>query len=231
MALIADISSWLPENPPQNPPPEGPSPDGSLFDLDATSDALLLSDAVNGLMIKVTPEGEISTLADLSAEHPVPTGIAVDADDNAYVTFETVPPYAEGSTKAVKITPDGTVSDAWTGLTRVADLEIGPDGMLYAAELSTNNTDEAPYVYPNTGRIVRQSGPDSSEVIADGLDFPVGLGFGPDGELYVTGPANGATPDAGANAGAGWLARVDMGGDTSGATESGTCEEMATPAT
>src|SRR5215217_4003967 len=55
MALVADISSWLPENPPQNPPPEGPSPDGSLFDLDATSDALLLSDAVNGLIIKVTP--------------------------------------------------------------------------------------------------------------------------------------------------------------------------------
>ena len=130
----------------------------------------------------------------------------------------------------MKITPDGTVSDAWTGLTRVADLEIGPDGMLYAAELSTNNTDEAPFVHANTGRIVRQSGPDSSEVIADGLNFPVGLGFGPDGELFVTGPANGDTPAAGANAGAGWLARVDMGGASSGATESGTCEEMATPA-
>jgi hypothetical protein len=232
MTLVGDISSWLPEHPPQVAPPEmSPgNPDGSLFDLEATSDALLVSEAVNGLIIKVTPEGEISLLADLSADHPVPTGIAVDAEDNAYVTFETVPPYAEGSTKAVKITPDGTVSDAWTGLTRVADLELGPDGMLYAAELSTNNTDEAPFVHPNTGRIVRQSGPDSLEVVAEGLDFPVGLGFGPDGALYVSGPANGATAADGANAGAGWLARVEMGGDTSGATESSTCEDMATPA-
>jgi hypothetical protein len=230
MTLVADISSWLPDNPPQVAPPEGPSPDGSLFDLEATSDALLLSDAVNGLIIKVTPDGTISTFADLSDQHPVPTGIAVDAEDNAYVTFETVPPYADGSTKVVKITPDGTVSDAWTGLTRVADLELGPDGMLYAAELSTNNTDEAPFVHPNTGRIVRQSGPDSLEVVAAGLDFPVGLGFGPDGALYVSGPANGATAAAGANAGAGWLARVELGGDTSGTTESGTCEDTATPA-
>jgi hypothetical protein len=228
--MVADISAWLPEHPPAAPPPEGYSPDGSLFDLEATSDALLLSEAVNGLIIKVTPEGEISLLADLSADHPVPTGIAVDAEDNAFVTFETVPPYAEASTKAVKITPDGTVSDAWTGLTRVADLEFGPDGVLYAAELSTNNTDEAPFVHPNTGRIVRQSGPDSLEVIAEGLDFPVGLGFGADGALYVSGPGNGPTPAAGANAGAGWLARVEMDGDTSGATESSTCADMATPA-
>jgi hypothetical protein len=230
MTLVGDISSWLPEHPPQATPPEGDYPDGSLFDLEATSDALLLSEAISGLIIKVTPEGEISLLADLSANHPVPTGIAVDAEDNAYVTFLTARPYVDGSTRVVKITPDGTVSDAWTGLTRVADLELGPDGMLYAAELSTNNTDEAPFVHPNTGRIVRQSGPDSLEVVAAGLDFPVGLGFGPDGALYVSGPANGATAAAGANAGAGWLARVELGGDTSGTTESGTCEDTATPA-
>jgi hypothetical protein len=232
MTLVGDISSWLPEHPPQAAPPEmsPENPDGSLFDLEATSDALLLSDAVNGLIIKVTPDGTISTFADLSDQHPVPTGIAVDGEGNAYVTFETTPPYAEASTKVVKITPNGTVSDAWTGLTRVADLVLGPDGMLYAAELSTGNTETAPFAQPNTGRIVRQSGPDSLEVIADGLDFPVGLGFGPDGALYVSGPANGATPADGANAGAGWLARVEMDGDTSGATDSSTCEDMATPA-
>jgi hypothetical protein len=31
----------------------------------------------------------------------------------------------------VKITPDGTVTDAWTGLTAVTDVELGPDGALY----------------------------------------------------------------------------------------------------
>src|SRR3954447_2419944 len=93
MTLVADISSWLPQHPPKVAPPEGPSPDGSLFDLTVAGDALLLSDAVNGLIIKVTPAGEISTFADLSTDnHPVPTGIAVDADGNAYVGFESAIP-------------------------------------------------------------------------------------------------------------------------------------------
>ena len=231
LTLVGDISTWLVSHPPAFVPPDYAS-DGSLFDLEATSDALLVSEAVGGQIIRVTPEGEMSTLADLSEQHPVPTGIAVDAEDNAYVTFETTPPYADGSNKVVKITPDGTVSDVWTGLTRVADLTIGPDGKLYAAELSTDNTETFPFVQPHTGRIVRQSGPDTMEVIAEGLDFPVGLGFDAGGALYVSGPANGATPADGANVGAGWLVRVEMdgtGGDAAPAT-SPTCTEMATPA-
>jgi hypothetical protein len=228
MTLVGNISTWLAEHPPALIPPDY-STDGSLFDLEATSDALLISEAVGGQIIRVTPEGEMSTLADLSEQHPVPTGIAVDAEDNAYVTFETTPPYADGSTKVVKITPEGEVSDFWTGLTRVADLAFGPDGKLYAAELSTNNTESFPFVLPNTGRIVRQSGPDTLEVVAEGLDFPVGLGFDANGALYVTGPANGATPEDGANVGTGWLARVEMDGAPS-ETMSPTCTEMATPA-
>jgi SMP-30/Gluconolactonase/LRE-like region len=224
MTLVADISSWLPQHPPKVAPPEGPSPDGSLFDLTATSDALLLSDAVNGLIIKVTPAGEISTLADLSNDnHPVPTGLAVDADGNVYVGFESAIPYTDGTVTIRKIAPDGTVSDAWTGLTRVSDVELGPDGTLYAAELSTGNTLDAPYTYPNTGRIVRQTGPDSAEVIAEGLDYPVGLGFGPDGALYVSGPANGAQD------GGGWLARVDMEGTASATPMATDCSAMGTP--
>jgi len=223
MTLVADISSWLPQHPPKVAPPEGPSPDGSLFDLTVAGDALLLSDAVNGLIIKVTPAGEISTFADLSDKHPVPTGLAVDADGNAYVGFESAIPFTDGTVTIVKIAPDGTVSDAWTGLTRVADVEIGPDGTLYATELSTGNTLAEPYTYPDTGRIVRQSGPDSSDVIADGLDYPVGLGFGPDGALYVSGPANGAED------GDGWLARVDMDGEASATPVAANCEAMGTP--
>ena len=229
LTLVGDISTWLVTHPPAFVPPDYAT-DGSLFDLEATSDALLVSEAVGGQIIRVTPEGEMSTLADLSEQHPVPTGIAVDADDNAYVTFETTPPYADGSNKVVKISPDGTVSDAWTGLTRTADIAFGPDGKLYAAELSTDNTESFPFVSPHTGRIVRQSGPDSMDVIAEGLDFPVGLGFDAGGALYVTGPANGALPEDGANVGAGWLARVEMDGNgVDAAAATPTCTTMATP--
>ena len=205
MALVADLTSWLPEHLPEAPLPPDYGSDGSLFDLEAAGDALLLSEAVGGLLIRVTPEGEISTLADLSEGHLVPTGIAVDDDGNAFVGFETSPPYADGASKVVMVTPDGTVSDAWTGLTAVTDVAIGPDGTLYAAEMGTGNLDEDPYLRPNSGRVVRQTGPDSLEEILTDAAYPVTIGFDPEGVLNVAYPA--FAPDAGEGHGA--ILRVD----------------------
>jgi sugar lactone lactonase YvrE len=204
MTLVADITNWLPDNPPALVPPDYNS-DGSLFDLEAAGDALLLSEAVGGQLIRVTPAGEISTLADLSEGHLVPTGIAVDAEGNAYVGHETTPPYPDGGSKVVKVAPDGTVSDAWTGLTAVTDVEMGPDGMLYATEMATGNTDAEPFLTPNSGRIVRQTGPDTLEEVATDLPYPVQIGFGADGRLVIAAPAFG--PEVAA--GQGWLASID----------------------
>ncbi len=209
MALVADLTSWLPDNLPETPVPPDYNSDGSLFDLEAAGDALLLSEAVGGLLIRVTPEGEISTLADLSEGHLVPTGIAVDDDGNAFVGFETTPPYADGASKVVMVTPDGTVSDAWTGLTAVTDVAMAPDGTLYAAEMGTGNLDEDPYLRPDSGRVVRQTGPDSVEEVLTDLAYPVSLGFDPDGAIYVAYPA--FAPDAGERHGA--ILRVDPTSD------------------
>jgi sugar lactone lactonase YvrE len=206
MTLVADVTSWLPDNPPAFIPPDYGS-DGSLFDLEAAGDALLLSEAVGGQLLRVTPAGEITSVADLSEGHPVPTGIAVDSEGNAYVGFETTPPWPDGSSKVVKVTPDGTVSDAWTGLTAVTDVAIGPDGTLYAAEMATGNLDTEPYISPGTGRVVRQNGPDGVEDVLTDIDYPVTLGFDPDGALHVAYPA--FAPNAGDNQGA--LLRIDPG--------------------
>jgi sugar lactone lactonase YvrE len=199
MTLVADITNWLPQNPPALVPPDY-NADGSLFDLEATADALLLSEAVGGQLIKVTPAGEISRVADLSEGHLVPTGIAVDADGNAFVGFETTPPYADGASKVVKVTPDGTVSDVWTGLTAVTDVTFGPDGTLYAAEMATGDPAAEPYLTPNTGRVVRQTGPDTLEAVVTDLPYPVNLGFDAGGRLVIGVPAFG--PDAGVGQGA-----------------------------
>jgi sugar lactone lactonase YvrE len=135
----------------------------------------------------------------------VPAGIAVDAEGNAYVGFETTPPYPDGASKVVKVTPDGTVSDEWTGLTAVTDVAIGPDGALYAAEMATGNVDTDPFLSPDSGRVVRQNGPDGVDELLTDVAYPVTLGFDADGALHVTYPAFG--PNAGENQGA--LLRVD----------------------
>ena len=209
MTLVADVTTWLPDNPPAFTPPDY-NADGSLFDLEPAGDALLLSEAVGGQLLRVTPAGEITRVADLSEGHLVPTGIAVDGDGNAYVGFETTPPYPDGASKVVKVTPDGMVSDEWTGLTAVTDVALGPDGALYAAEMATGNSDADPFLRPGSGRVVRQNGPDGLDEVLTDVAYPVTLGFDPDGALHVAFPA--FAPNAGEEQGA--LLRIDPAAET-----------------
>lgn len=206
MTLVADLTNWLPQHPPTFMAPDAGS-DGSLFDLEAAGDSLVLSVADIGLIIRVTPAtGEIATVADLSEGHLVPDGLAVDGDGNIYVGFETTPPYDEGMSKVVKIAPDGSMTDVWTGLTAVTDIAIGPDGLLYASEMSTVTTDAEPFLTPNTGKIVRQTGPDTQDDVVTELPYPVYIGFDASGRLVIDTPAFG--PDKGE--GQGTLVSVDI---------------------
>lgn len=202
--LIADLSAWFRANPPAFIPPDM-SWDGSLFDLESGDGKLWLTEAVGGLVVTVTPEGEIDLAADLSEGHMVPTGLALDGQGGAYVGHETVIPYPDGLANVVHAASDGTVEAVWTGLTAMTGLTMSPDGILYGAEMATRNTDEPPFLTPDSGRIVRQTGPDSHEAVVTDINYPVGLEFGPDGMLYMTYPAWG--PDAGKGLGA--LLRID----------------------
>jgi plastocyanin/sugar lactone lactonase YvrE len=206
--LVADVAGWLNENPPAYIPFDY-DPNGSLFDLEATSEGMLVSEAVGGRLLLVTPEGAVTEVADLSEDHMVPTGVAPAPDGGAYVNHETVVPFPDGAATVIHVAPDGSVTDAWTGLTAGTDLAMGPDGLLYAAEMATGNLDEPPYLNPGTGRVVRQTGPDSLEPVVVDAEYPVYVGFGPDGALYLTYPAFG--PAAGAGQGA--LLRIDLSAD------------------
>jgi sugar lactone lactonase YvrE len=207
--LVADISAWSLENPPAFVPPDY-NPSGSLFDMEAGADRLWISEAVGGRIFTVTPDGSTTLVADISEGHMVPTGMAIAPDGGVYVGFLTAIPYTDGTSKVIHIAPDSTVTDHWTGLTAVNDIEVGPDGMLYAVEMATGNTEEPPFLTPNSGRVVRMTGPDTLEEIVTGIDAPVYLGFGPDGALYLATPA--FSPDAGA--GHGELLRIDLAAGT-----------------
>jgi glucose/arabinose dehydrogenase len=174
--------------------------------MEVGTDRIWLSEAVGGRILTVTPDGTVTLVADISDGHMVPTGMAIAPDGGVYVGFLTAIPYTDGSSKVIHVAEDGTVTDYWTGLTAVSDLELGPDGMLYAVELATGNTMEPPFLTPNSGRIVRMTGPESLEPVVTGLDAPAYIGFGPDGALYLTTPSYAA--DAGVEHGE--LVRIDM---------------------
>jgi hypothetical protein len=202
--LIADLSAWVRANPVATLPPDA-DPDAAGFSLiaDASSDSFWVGDPNSSQVLKVDLDGTVTRVADLSEGHPVPTGLAAAPQGGVYVGYLTPVPFLDGSSKVVHVAADGKVTDVWSGLTAVTDVAIAPDGALYAIEMSTGNLKEPPFLVPGSGRIVRQTGPDSMEEIATGLMAPISLAFGADGALYV------AMPAFGADQGQGMIVRLD----------------------
>jgi plastocyanin len=210
--LVADLSAWSRENPVAEIPAADFDPDAAGYSIvaDEAAGLLWVSDPNSGQILSVTPDGVITRIADLSAGHPVPTQMVADPEGGVYIGTLTAVPFPDGAAKVLHVAADGTQTEVWTGLTAVVGVAVGDDGTLYALELSTGNLQEPPFLQPGSGRLVQQTGPDSLEVVADGLMLPIGLDIGPDGAFYVSMPA------IGANDGSGTIVRI--GGDAAMAT-------------
>lgn len=203
VALAADMKAWVDRYPVANVPYDQ-TLESEAFAMLPGDGFLWVLESNSGQVLKIIPNVSIERVADLSDGHPVPTGFALSGDGGVYVGFLTASPYKDGSSKVVKVDADGTVTDIWSGLTAVTGIAVGPDGSLYALEMATGNLADPPFMTPGTGRIVRQTGPESMEEVVVGLDFPIAMALGPDGALYVSCPAFGANP------GFGGIVRVDL---------------------
>jgi plastocyanin len=202
-AAVASLDAWMPAHP-VSVVPGDLDPNGEPYSLITDGSSLVLSESNSGQLLRISPDGTIARIVDLSDPHRVPTGVVIDKDGNYYVGTLGVTPYPDGSALVFKVTPDGKTETVWTGLTMITDLAIGPDGALYALEMSTGNTTEPPFYQRNTGKIVRQTGPASAEDVVTGLDLPISMKFGPDGALSASFPA------IHAEGGAGGVARIDL---------------------
>jgi hypothetical protein len=201
--LLADISAFIREHPVAEKPRDFDT-DGQPYAMLAIGDAFWVTEGNSNQVLRIGLDGTVARVADLSRGHPIPTGIAPAPGGGAYVAFFTSAPYAEGSAKVVKVAPDGTITDVWTGLTLVTALAVGPDGTLYALEMATGHGDDPDAIAPGTGRVVRMTGPDTAEAVVTGLALPVAMDFGQDGALYISGPTFGA------DAGQGTILRIDL---------------------
>ena len=126
-------------------------------------------------------------IADISRiqGHIVPTTLVYDGHDFLVGNLDLFP-IRDGSSKIMKITPDGFVTTVYINLSDLTGMAIDRIGRLYVLENTTGN----PYPTPFTAKILRVDGPNNYTVIADGstmtLALPTAMTFGPDGNLYVS---------------------------------------------
>ncbi len=202
--LIADHAAFLQDNPPAVAPAAGfPNP-GNPVAMASGDGALWIADELNGVITKVVPGQDETLVADLSAQGFAPSDLALGADGSIYAVSMSS---AQGGSSVVNVASDGTAQTVWSGLTMASGIAIANDGALYATELAAGVSDDAPNGTPGSGRLVRQSG-DGLDVVADGLDYPAGLGTGPDGAVYFV------TGAVGSSAGTGTMVRYAPDGSS-----------------
>jgi plastocyanin len=194
--VVADIGSWVRANPVEVLP-EVLDPDGDLTDMAATGSELLVTETNSRQLLKVTLDGEITRVADFSGMPWRPTGVATSSDGRIFVSVISTGE-SDGSAKVVEVETDGTVTDVWTGLSMLVDVAVGPGGTLFALEQGEYDPQAVLEIRPNSGRVLRQTGPETAQDAAVGIDTPTSMSFGPDQGLYVTTPA--LAPDASAGA-------------------------------
>jgi len=193
--LVADLGAFIRANPVEAHDPADYSPEGDPYAMqpDEASGALWVLEVNSGQLLRAGLDGTITRVADLSEGDPVPTALTLAPQGGVYVGFLTAVPFPDGASRVIHVTETGEVTEVWTGLTMVTAVAVGPDGDLYALSFSTGNGTEPPFFVPGSGKVVRQTGPDSSEEVVTGLMMPNYMAFGPEGGLYIGLPGIGAT--------------------------------------
>lgn len=198
---VADLSTFLMSHPAKYPNAGDFEPDGTFYSMIASGGVLYTVEPNHGQVFSVTPFGVVKEEIDISKaeNHIVPTAITENYGTFYLGNLGTFPivPQME---KVLTLTKDGCnwpfvlgfgcfqpqrglrLSGSRAGFTTVLGLDFGPDGLLYALELS-----EGPgFPTPGLGKVVRLNRQGEIEDVATGLSVPTGMTFGPDGRLYVS---------------------------------------------
>jgi sugar lactone lactonase YvrE len=194
VAVVAELGTFEVDN-----NPDGTDVNPNLYGMDLGAEGqLYVADAGGNTVFRVDPATSTFTLLGVIPERPlpgaatpeaaatpaaeaptlqaVPTAVEVGADGNVYVGLLGEP---QGSAQILIAQADGSFIEAVTGLTAVVGVALGPDGALYASQLTTDFEAFAP------GNVVRVNPDGTSEPVVEGLPVPHGIAFGADGALYV----------------------------------------------
>jgi glucose/arabinose dehydrogenase len=200
---ITDLSLFYMEHPAAYPDNGDFEPDGVPYSMIAHDGRLFAVEPNHGTITATTSDGATSKIIDISFSegHIVPTSIAAN-NDNLYVGNLGQFPIASQWERITTLSRDLGFVDTTPGLatkpadvnkfriagsragfTTVVSVKFGPDGLLYALELS-----DTPGGLPNQGdgKVVRLNADGCIQTVVTGLTLPGGMAFGPDNALYVS---------------------------------------------
>jgi hypothetical protein len=198
--LIANLSAYQQTHPVANPTDAITGdfePDGTWYSMIAVRGALYAIEPNHGEMDKITTDGNIARVIDISASqgHVVPTTVAYHGV--FYVSeLGQFDPDQLNTQSIYKITPSGQLKVIATGFSKVLGLTFDGRDRLYVLESSYSTSNPGPV--PGTGRLIRILPNGKQEVLIDStsgvLVVPTGMTFGPDGALYISNIGYGAPP-------------------------------------
>jgi hypothetical protein len=185
--IVADLLAYTVSHPVANPDPEDYEPEGSWWNLVAVGDELYTVNPNLGDFVRVSLNGDIERIVDLSAQygHMVPTALTYKG--NFYIANLTAffaAGLQPGSSDLFKITPQGRTKIVQSGLSAVLGIAFDRRNRLYVLQGST--TPGSFLADPGEGSIVRIEPSGAITPILSGLDYPASITFGPDGDLYAT---------------------------------------------
>ncbi|MCA9858418.1 MAG: ScyD/ScyE family protein [Thermomicrobiales bacterium] len=195
VSLWLDLTSYIDAYPPIDMPGDAnelAEPYRFLYD----GDGFWLIDSNRSLVFFIAMDKSITRVADLSLGHPILAAMTLDGQGGIYVGNLTPAPHADGAAEVVRIDRTGNIQRVWTNLTVLTGLALDSNNQLYALEMATGNGGPDG-MRPGTGRLLKQTGVDSYDIVAYGLEFPIDLRIGPDGAFYVSLPAYGENAQSG----------------------------------
>jgi len=192
---VANLSDWSLNHPVANSEEGDFEPDGTWYSMTAVRGDLYAVEPNHGEMVKVSTDGTVSRVIDVSASqgHVVPTSVAFRG--NFFLGNLDTFPIRPNVSKIWKVTPSGQISEWAGGFSTILGVVIDARSRIYVLENTANDgPDDLDGPTPGLGRITRVEASGKATVIADGLVFPTAMTFGPDGNLYVSSPGFGPPP-------------------------------------
>lgn len=199
--IVSNLSHFIQTHMTKYPSPDDFEPDGTFYSMIPFNNRLYAVEPNHGQILSLGIDGSIGNAMDVSASqgHIVPTAITERSGQLYLGNLNLFPidpqwariltlSYGECNHASAPGLDDPSavhslhVLSSKAGFTTVVSIAFGPDGLLYAVELS----DAAGYPTPGKGKVVRVRHDGTIENVATGLTVPTALTFGPDGKLYVS---------------------------------------------